>query len=212
MIAPPVHAMTEVIAEHETITPEKVPASEALAIARLFVQFLKPRCEKIVVAGSLRRRKPAVSDIEILFIPSFEVERDPWDLFDAKRQVNRTERAIFALLGAGVLSKRPNVNGVEAWGEKNKLGVHVESGVAVDLFTATRENWFNYLVCRTGGAESNVRICNAAIARGWKWNPYGSGFSRTNPAWSDRVEQHVVRSEREVFEFIGLPYLEPCER
>lgn len=196
--------MTELLV---TGRPTKVPAREALAVARLFVQFLKPRCEKLVVAGSLRRREPMVSDIEILFIPSFATEKDQGDLFGGMRSVNVTECAIQALLSSGVLAKRPNVNGNEAWGEKNKLGVHVESGIAVDLFSVTPENWFNYLVCRTGGAESNVRICNAAIARGWKWNPYGSGFSRENPS-----EKRVVQTEREVFDFVGLRYLEPSER
>lgn len=192
--------------------PTKVPAREALAVARLFIQFLKPRCDKIVVAGSLRRRKPMVSDIEILFIPTFATEKDPGDLFGGTRLANTTtERAIAALLAAGVLAKRLNVNGAEAWGDKNKLGVHPASGIAVDLFTATRDNWFNYLVCRTGGAESNVLICNAAIARGWKWNPYGDGFSRPI-GLAERREIHTVTSERDVFDFVHLPYLEPCER
>jgi DNA polymerase/3'-5' exonuclease PolX len=185
----------------------KVPARIALGVAEKFVQFLKPHCAKILVAGSLRRRKQLVSDIEILFIPRFLSEKDPGDLFGATRMSNATERAIAALLAAGVLTKRPNVNGVDAWGAKNKLGVHAATGIGVDLFTATPENWPNYLVCRTGGAENNVRICNAAIACGWKWNPYGDGFSRVNPA-----ETHVVQSEREVFGFVGLPYLEPWER
>jgi DNA polymerase/3'-5' exonuclease PolX len=79
----------------------------------------------------------------------------------------------------------------------------------VDLFTATRENFFNYLVCRTGGEESNIRVASAAIARGWKWNPYGNGFSRVVGLGS---EHHDVTSEREVFEFVGLPYLEPWKR
>jgi DNA polymerase/3'-5' exonuclease PolX len=187
----------------------KVPAKEALAVAKLFCQFLKPHCAKLVVAGSLRRRKTLVNDIEILFVPSFVAEPDPEELFARTRVGNATERAIAALLAAGVLAKRLNVNGVEAWGEKNKLGVHAKSGIAVDLFTATKENWFNYLVCRTGGAENNVRICNAAIARGWKWRPYGDGFSRERYL---RTENHVVQSEREVFDFVGLPYLEPWER
>ena len=186
---------------------QKVPAADARAVAKLFVAFLKPHCSRIVVAGSLRRRKPAVNDIEILFVPSFVAEPDPGDFFGAMRLGNRTERAIAALLAGGVMAKRLNVNGHEAWGEKNKLGVHLESGIAVDLFTATLENWWNYLVCRTGGADNNIRICNAAIARGWKWNPYGAGFSRENPG-----EKRVVQSEREVFAFVGLPYLEPWER
>jgi DNA polymerase/3'-5' exonuclease PolX len=111
-----------------------------------------------------------------------------------------------SLLQSGRLAKRTNVNGSEMWGHKNKLAVHVASGIPVDLFSARLGNWFNYLVCRTGGAESNMRIASAAQAKGWKWNPYGVGF--TNETGSDVF----VNSERDAFELVGLKYLEPWER
>lgn len=202
--------------------PTKLSATEALPIAQEIVDVLEEHCEVragqalIIVAGSLRRRKPFVSDIEILFVPKVRAARADdgpaafsSDLFRAPAPVNEAEIAIANLLRLGLLAKRPNVNGIEAWGAKNKLGVHGPSGMPVDLFTATSDNWFNYLVCRTGGAMNNVRICEAAIAKGWKWNPYGSGFSRPKGL---SVEHHVVTSEREVFEFVGLPYLEPWKR
>jgi DNA polymerase/3'-5' exonuclease PolX len=196
----------------------KVPADYARAVAEEIQSFLQPHCLRIEIAGSLRRRKEAVSDAEILFIPKCAKQPSPEDFF-AERIVNQAEQAIETLLRTGVLEKRPNVNGVVAWGANNKLGRETSSGLAVDLFTATERNWFNYLVCRTGGAENNVRICNAAIAKGWKWNPYGVGFSRpqqihfaSNGMNLDTSQEHVVQSEREVFEFVGLPYLEPWER
>lgn len=52
-------------------------------------------------------------------------------------------------------------------------------------------------------------VCNAAIERGWKWNPCGEGFSRLCGLGRD---VHPVSSERDVFEFVGLEYLEPWER
>jgi DNA polymerase/3'-5' exonuclease PolX len=192
----------------------KFARADALEVARKFVRFLKPHCDRLIVAGSLRRRRNLeVSDVEILFIPKFSSLPDPNDLFGEKIRTNAAERAIAALLEAGVLMKRPKCDGTLTWGEKNKLGVHVESGIPVDLFSATCENWFNYVVCRTGPAESNVRICNAAIARGWQWNPYGSGFTRkpsgAGPGYHDVAP---MCSERQVFTFVGLPYLEPWER
>lgn len=46
------------------------------------------------------------------------------------------------------------------WGEKNKLAVHVRTGIPVDFFAATEANWWNYLVCRTGGEQNNIAIAS----------------------------------------------------
>lgn len=184
----------------------KFPRAAALAVAKELCDALKPHCTKLIVAGSLRRRKELVGDVEILYVPQFQDVAD--GLFDTRKE-NLSDHFIDCLLTVGLLAKRKNTAGSEMWGEKNKLARHVATGIPVDLFSATEENWFNYLVCRTGGAENNVAICNAAIARGWKWNPYGSGFTRASGLGE---EKFTVNSERDVFEFVGLPYREPWER
>jgi DNA polymerase/3'-5' exonuclease PolX len=191
-----------------TLQRPRFAADYAQAVAQDFIDALQDHCEQICIAGSLRRQKPAVKDVEILFVPKFSPAKKD-DFFQAPLPFNLAEQTISDLLRLGLIAKRPNLFGGEAWGAKNKLGIHVPSGIPVDLFTATRANFFNYLVCRTGGAKSNIRICEAAIARGWKWNPYGTGFSQPNV--EGRLD-HPVTSEREVFEFVGLPYLEPWER
>lgn len=183
--------------------PKRYPRTEAIAVAKVICDALKPSCSQLIVAGSLRRRKPTVKDVEILYVSNTVDVMD--GLFDIKKHP-AADQAIIELCGTGVIKPRTNVKGSMMWGEKNKLAVHIATGINIDLFAATDENWFNYLVCRTGGAENNVEICNAAIARGWKWNPYGSGFTH------ESGEQHTVTSERDVFEFVGLPYLEPWER
>ncbi len=184
----------------------KFPRAKALKVARFMCLSLADHCVRLVVAGSLRRGKQEVGDVEILFIPDMVEVRE--DMFET-RMVSKVDAVLEELMERGVIAKRLNSNGSVMWGEKNKLAVHVESGIPVDLFAATQENWWNYLVCRTGPGESNIAIASTAKAMGWEWNPYGSGFSR--PAGLGR-EFHVVKSEREVFEFAGLPYKEPQER
>jgi DNA polymerase/3'-5' exonuclease PolX len=179
---------------------------KALLVARFLCIYLADHCVRIEVAGSLRRRKAEVGDIELVFIPDMQME--PVDFFTTN-SVSCVDKVLEDMIRKGILAKRLNVRGGTAWGERNKLALHVESGIPVDLFAATSANWFNYLVCRTGPGESNIRIATAAQAKGWKWNPYGDGFSR--PAGLGR-EIHPVKSEREVFEFVGLEYKEPWER
>lgn len=186
----------------------RFPNQIGMKVAAELCAALKPVCERIIVAGSLRRRKPTVGDVEILYIGKTEVRQDPADMF-ANITINLADEAISALENSGVLERRKNVNGSEMYGPKNKLMRHRATSLPVDLFAATAENWWNYLVCRTGPGESNIAVASAAQAKGWKWNPYGSGFSRQIGL---TTEQHVVTSEREVFEFVGLPYLEPEKR
>jgi DNA polymerase/3'-5' exonuclease PolX len=179
-------------------------AHEALAVAREVCNALRPACERLIVAGSLRRRRLMVGDVEILFIP--KLVEVPGDLF-TKAHASLADDALGHLLASGVLAKRRNTNGSEMWGDKNKLAVHVASGIPVDLFAATDSNWFNYLVCRTGPGESNIAIASAAKRMGWQWHPYGRGFSNLRTG-----DGATVKSERDVFEFVGLPYREPWER
>jgi DNA polymerase/3'-5' exonuclease PolX len=189
----------------------KYPRADAIAVARELTRGLECGCVRLKVAGSLRRMKREVGDVELVYVPRWIEEADPADLFGggAKLRVNVVDRVLGELLKLGVIEKRLNKVGRTAWGEANKLAVHVASGIPVDFFAATEENWWNYLVCRTGGAESNTAICLAAIDKGWKWNPYGEGFSR--PSGIGR-EVRAMRSEEEVFAFVGMEYLPPAER
>lgn len=182
---------------------QRWPRETGLQVAAEVLALLSPACASIAVAGSLRRGKPDVGDVEVLFIPLVRREPDPADMF-AEIDVNLAEVLIGDALAMGFLTKRLAVNGNESWGPKNKLARHVATGMPVDLFTATPANWWNYLVCRTGPAESNMAIAQAAQARGWKWHPYGVGFSRGG---HDDVEYevHRVTCAEGVFRFVGLP-------
>jgi len=177
----------------------------ALGVCRDLVKHLADACEpsRLIIAGSLRRRKATVGDIEIVYV-SRKVEDKSQDLFEV-RERDQVTIVLEDLIERGVLEKRANIKGAFTFGAANKLLRHVASGMPIDFFATSEECWFNYLVCRTGGAATNKRIATAAIAKGWKWNNCGKGFSRGH-------EIHQVRSEREVFEFVGLPYLEPHQR
>lgn len=161
--------------------------------------------EQFIAAGSFRRRRQEVGDLEILYVPKL-IPVASVDLFERK-EVNAAELAIEEMLARGVLKKRLNVQGRSAWGAQNKLAVFVASGLPVDLFATTKEAWNNYLVCRTGPAELNILIAQRAKRNGWKWNPYGVGFQCLTKA-----KRRAVQSEREVFEFVQLPYIEPADR
>lgn len=165
--------------------------------------------DRLVIAGSLRRGRQEVGDVEIVYVPKIGIKES--GLFRDKVPVNFATSAIDRLVAEGVLAKRQNMVGGFTWGEKNKLAVHVATGVPVDLFGTSLLAWWNYLVCRTGPAELNQRIASLAIGKGWHWAPYDHGFKRYSESLA-YTEWHTVTSEQDVFAFVGLSYQEPHER
>ncbi len=183
----------------------KYKASIAKIIAEGIVNLLKPACRRIEIAGRLRRKREEVGDIEILCIPKFE-----------EVSVDCLDREIRKWIRRGILDFRRNVKGSTVYGRQNKLLVHVDSGIPVDIFSTDEERWWVALVVRTGPKESNMRIARAAIDRGMRFKAYGRGFIRP---FSQHYNRHggvpgeiICTSEMEVFQTIGLPYLEPEER
>lgn len=183
----------------------RYPFAEAMRVASYLQSSLAPYCERIKICGSLRRQKREVGDIEILYVSKPGVRQV--DLLMTE-SYGEAEKHLDFMLYKGDLSKRPNKNGICAWGEKNKLAVHVASRIPVDLFATTQDCWWNSLVCRTGGKENNLLITTTAQRHGWSFEAYGAGFRETRPH-GHGVTFHQTTSERDVFEFLGLPWLEP---
>jgi hypothetical protein len=105
------------------------PAAIARKVADELVAELQPRCEQACVAGSLRRGKTDVGDIEIVYVPRMGQIHMPGELFP--RPGSLADELIEQWLAKRVIKKRPNVNGTASWGAQNKLAVHVASSVPV---------------------------------------------------------------------------------
>lgn len=167
--------------------------ARARSIAEELKALLAPECQRITIAGSIRRRKPVVGDIELLVIPKY------------LGGVDQLDEEIKKLMAERLLGYRRNTRGSIAYGPKNKLLVHLPSGIGVDVFSTSEDCWWVSLVVRTGGEITNRRIATAAIRKGWHLQVYGHGFSTPRG-------DVVCRSEEEVFRAVGLPYLEPWGR
>jgi DNA polymerase/3'-5' exonuclease PolX len=135
---------------------------------------------------------------------------DPGDLFGNQVQKSVADRSLEILLEKGVIVKRPNVNGAFTWGPENKLAIHVESGIPVDLFATDEDRFFNALFVRTGPADLNKRVATLAKEQGWDWHAYGEGFTRGGG--TNSTNRRKVKSEQDVFHHVGLDYLDPWER
>ena len=195
-------------ATNTTLGPIKplIRVGIALTLAQQLQALVKPYVEQIAIVGSIRRLRPLVRDVELLYVPrrtvlQYDLEGKPLEYQD------ECDLFLQGLLRDRMVELRKGENGLTAWGPKNKLTVHVETGIPVDFFATTKDCWWNSLVIRTGGKTTNLRLTAAARAKGYSLEAYGTGFR------SLRGKPHVeTHSEREVFEFAGLPYLEPSLR
>jgi DNA polymerase/3'-5' exonuclease PolX len=177
-----------------------------MRVAAEIVTWLRPVTERLIICGSLRRRLTQIGDVDVLFIPKMG-EKPAADFFSGPEPVDLAAMHINELVGNHDLIRRQGSDGRETWGKSKKHAVHVASRIPVDLISVTAAEWFNRLVYLTGSAQSNTRIATAAQKKDWTWNPFGPGFTRGGLAGP-----LDVTTEREAFEHVGLPYLEPWER
>ena len=184
---------------------KRFPRAAAIEVAKEICGALRFVClpARLMVCGSLRRHKEMVGDVEIVYVPKF-ADR-PEGLFDTVAE-DQSEAMLGKLRTTGVLAPRPNVNGHFTWGKQNKLAVHVASGIPVDLFSTTDQNWHMTVVIRTGPKEMNLRLIDAAKHHGLNLHAYGV-YTRIETG-----ELVIPQSEREVFERAGMQYLEPWQR
>jgi DNA polymerase/3'-5' exonuclease PolX len=186
----------------------KFPLPEVVGLAGMLQATLAHYCERLQVVGSVRRARPRVSDLEVLFIPGFESRAD--GLFDTTA-VDLADEFLTRWLSIGGigpdmrLEKRLSKTGVPSWGPKNKLAVlsRGDFSVPVDFFATDADGWFVSLVIRTGPADLNVRLASGALKRGLKLHAYGVFEDASS---GKRI---VPRSEREVFDLCGEPYRAP---
>jgi DNA polymerase (family 10) len=120
---------------------------KAKALSDEIVKRLEPYSEKIQVAGSIRREKPTVHDIDIVLIAG--------DMEGIHKE----------LAGLGELRKD---------GQKIKRLEYKD--VSVDLYFATPQTWATLLLIRTGSKEHNIRLCARAKTLGMHLAASGDGL------------------------------------
>jgi len=189
------------------VEKKRYPWEIASQVGLALLAGLKPLCKDgyLTIAGSVRRKKSEVGDIEILYVPLVGSCKLETELFGTP--LNLVTTWLDDCVKKKALIQRLNLLGRKTWGERIRLAAETHTGIPVDFFEATIHNWFNYLVCRTGPAESNMAIAKAARERGWQWAPYSPGFISL-----EGEQLHVCKSEADVFEFVGLKHVPPAER
>ncbi len=160
---------------------ERIPLIEAYPMAQDVLEYMKREgsIENISVAGSLRRMKETIGDIDILVT----AERKNW------RRIHEH------------FVRYPDVNKILAKGE-TKSSVVLRNGRQVDLRTVEPESWGAALQYFTGSKEHNVRVRDIAKEKGLKVNEYGVFRA-------DTEERLGGESEEEVYRLVGMQWIPP---
>ncbi|MBI2618671.1 MAG: DNA polymerase/3'-5' exonuclease PolX [Ignavibacteriales bacterium] len=161
------------------LVPRAAESAEKMLKAISRLKAVK-RCE---VAGSLRRRKEVIGDIDIV------------------ASVEEKHRASIVK----VFVSQPEVSSVVAQGE-TKATVVLTNGINCDL-RLVRDNEYPFaLNYFTGSKEHNVEMRSLARRKGWSLNEYS--FSLLKGA-KKQSRIPVCRNEEDIYKALGLSYVPP---
>lgn len=166
---------------------ERCLLNEAMDVADPMFNYLKDLdgVKNISIAGSLRRRKETIGDIDILIGADL---KDAPALFDA-------------------FTSHPKVTEILGKGE-TKSSVRTEEGRQVDVRIVKPEQFPAALMYFTGSKEHNVVMRQRARERGMALNEYGL-FKLDEKGNTDFNQPVSYSSEADIFKKLGLHFIPP---
>lgn len=177
----------------------KIELAEARVVADKVLKHIEPAMKRIEVAGSIRRQKQTVGDIELVAIVD---DRDK----------------LYRLISDVGQTIKPGVPGVVPWTPKadsRYVRVRLEEGMNLDLFVASPENWGGLFLMRTGSASgSDGNAFNGFVPRIFKrWKTLSGGGRMTDamPTMPDGT-QLPVYEEQDFFDLLEMDFVPPTER
>lgn len=174
------------------------PIREMIPLALEVIGFVADCCSRVAIAGSIRRGKPAVRDVEIV----------------AQAKQGVLDRRCDELFRLDVLGKRQKSNGhLVAWGPRYKAAWY--RGVPLDLFIVLPDRqWGPTMLIRTGPGEANgVLVTQEGVLNR---DGLRGILPKTMQFKEGRLWAHGLAidtpEEEDVFYRVGLPWLPPHER
>ncbi|MBI3852998.1 MAG: DNA polymerase/3'-5' exonuclease PolX [Verrucomicrobia bacterium] len=163
---------------------EKHLLAEALRVADPLLESLRshPNVIRCSAAGSLRRHKEVIGDIDLL-----ASSKKPAEVIES-------------------FTRQPGIIKVTAKGD-TKASVILEGGIQSDLRVVSDKEFPFALMYFTGNKEHNIIMRQRAIARGLRLNEYG--LFKSKEETRDPKLLVSCKDEAEIFSKLDLPYIEP---
>lgn len=165
----------------------RTPIGEARPLALELIAGLQAALppttiQRIEVAGSLRRWKETIGDVDILCVST-----EPAAVMQAFQRL-------------------PQVHDVTHAGE-TKSSVILANGLQVDLRVVEADCWGAALQYFTGSKEHNVPVRDLALRRGWSLNEYG--LTATGAGNEAEGKECFFAEEADLYAFLGLAWVPP---
>jgi len=141
-----------------------------------------PDVLQAAIAGSYRRRKEIVGDLDFIVATNSPAEVSEFFV------------------------KHEMVESVMAHGA-TKSSVRFKSGIQADLRVVKNPEYPFALNYFTGSKEHNIVMRQRALARGWTLNEYRLGIDESPKVEPQPVPE--IREERDLYRALGLDYVEP---
>ena len=169
---------------------ERARLDQALEIANPIFNFVKELkgVQQCDIAGSLRRSRETIGDVDVLVAANQENAESIFDAF-----INH--ELVVEVLGRG----------------DTKSSVRTESGRQVDLRIVKPEEYPAALMYFTGSKEHNIVMRQRARDRGMSLNEYGL-FKLNSEKETDFDQPVQTKSESDIYEKLDLHFVPPEHR
>lgn len=156
--------------------------------------------EKVLVVGSVRRKKYAVKDIDILILPGFN------------RGFYDTSKSIKLLEEIRSLEFVREYKGSNVKFESVSAGFETNFGIEAEFIISSHKNWAVDMISTTGSSEHVEKIKEIAGKNGFIRNDRieisGSAFKEGQP-FKNCIPGHNYNCEENVYRKLGLQYIPP---
>lgn len=174
---------------------DPIPWERAHPLAHRLVEILTPFCARCCVAGSMRRHRPMVADIDLVILTE-----------DRAQVAREMEKIADPILGGADADAQNLIYEINAGKLKGfQVDLFFARGDISDLAGITPGNWGTLFLCRTGSTQHNIAFAQRAKRLMMKWQPYEGVMDQMGRVIGSRTEE-------EVYEALGLPWLDPDAR
>jgi DNA polymerase/3'-5' exonuclease PolX len=191
--------------------------SKARSIADKILGQLQPYCEVILIAGSIRREKMEVKDIEIVCVPK-RVLKGGMDLFgeDTRTTVIHPDFTR-TVQGLGEILKGRT--------DGRMMKIKLKEKIELDLFMPQPIDFWRQFAIRTGSSDYSAKVIAAAwVKNGWCGTSDGLRLQKEceptikdgKTTWKCVADKPTLppvwESEKEFFQWLGVTYVHPKMR